>query len=224
MAAHRMPDSGFLSNASADLKKMLAELASEIALAPGEILFEQGEEGDALYAIISGAVEFSVLALDGRKLTLDMMRPGALFGEITLFEPGGRTATATAVEETLLWRVRHPHVLARIRERPDLAVDMIHLAGQRMRWMGRQLNEQVFLPLPTRLARKVQHLAPDGATTPYKLTLSQAELAEFVGATREAVSKILSSWKREGVIQSTRGGLVVLDWAALSLLAEPDQI
>lgn len=90
--------------------------------------------------------------------------------------------------------------------------------------MGRQLNEQVFLPLPTRLARKVQHLAPDGAQPPCKLELSQAELAEFVGATREAVSKILSSWKRDGVIQSTRGGLVILDWNALSLLAEPDQI
>lgn len=224
MTAHRMPESGFLSNASADLKKMLADLATEISLAPGEVLFEQGDEGDALYAIITGAVEFSVLALDGRKLTLDVMRPGALFGEITLFEPGGRTATATATEATLLWRVRHPDVLAQIRQRPDLAVDMIHLAGQRMRWMGRQLNEQVFLPLPTRLARKVQHLAPDGAQPPCKLELSQAELAEFVGATREAVSKILSSWKRDGVIQSTRGGLVILDWNALSLLAEPDQI
>jgi CRP-like cAMP-binding protein len=224
MTALSLPEIGFLSDISADLRKMLSEQATELKLEPGEVLFEQGDVGDTLYAIISGAVEFSVLAQDGRKLTLDMMRPGALFGEISLFDPGERTATATAVEPTRLCRVRHSDVLAQIRHQPDLAVDMIHLAGQRMRWMGRQLSEQVFLPLPTRLARKVLHLAPENSTVPCKLTLSQAELAEFVGATREAVSKILSSWKKDGVIDGTRGGLVIVDWDALSMLAEPDQI
>ncbi|MEY8831463.1 Crp/Fnr family transcriptional regulator [Sedimentitalea sp. XS_ASV28] len=224
MAPQSLPEIGFLSDVSAGLKKMLAEQATEITLSAGETLFEQGDEGDALYAIIDGAVEFSVLAMDGRKLTLEMMRRGEMFGEITMFDPGARTATATAVEDSLLWRVRHADVLRQIRQQPELAVDMIHLAGQRMRWMGRQLNEQVFLPLPTRLARKIQHLAPEMAATPCKLDLSQAELAEFVGATREAVSKILSIWKRDGIIQGARGGLVIVDWEGLSRLAEPDQI
>ncbi len=224
MSTRSLPEIGFLSDVSADLKRMLEDQATEISLKQGEVLFEQGDEGDALYAIISGAVEFSVLALDGRRLALEMMRAGELFGEITLFDPGARTATATAVEASMLWRVRHADVLAQIRRQPELAVDMIHLAGQRMRWMGRQFNEQVFLPLPTRLARKLLHLAPEKAQTPYRLTLSQAELAEFVGATREAVSKILSGWKREGVIQGARGGLIIQDWTALSMLAEPDQI
>ncbi|MGB0913638.1 MAG: Crp/Fnr family transcriptional regulator [Phaeobacter italicus] len=224
MAPQSLPEIGFLSDVSAGLKKMLSQQATEIRLSAGDTLFEQGDEGDALYAIIQGAVEFSVLALDGRKLTLEMMRRGELFGEITLFDPGARTATAIACEPTVLLRVRHADVLLQIRKQPELAVDMIHLAGQRMRWMGRQLNEQVFLPLPTRLARKILHLAPEAAASPCKLTLSQAELAEFVGATREAVSKILSSWKRDDVIQGARGGLVILDWEALSRLAEPDQI
>ena len=224
MSMRILPNVGFLSNVSGDLRTMLSEQATELTLAPGEVLFEQGDAGDTLLAIMSGVVEFSVLAMDGRKLTLDIMRAGALFGEISLFDPGVRTATAIAVEETVLCRVRHADVLEQIRLRPDLAVDMIHLAGQRMRWMGRQLNEQVFLPLPTRLARKIQHLAPEIDKTPIKLKMSQAELAEFVGATREAVSKILSSWKREGVVDSTRGGLVIKDWNALSMLAEPDQI
>ncbi len=224
MAPQSLPEIGFLSDVSVGLKKMLADQATEITLSAGETLFEQGDEGDALYAIIDGAVEFSVLAMDGRKLTLEMMRRGEMFGEITMFDPGARTATATAAEDSLLWRVRHADVLRQIRQQPELAVDMIHLAGQRMRWMGRQLNEQVFLPLPTRLARKIQHLAPEMAVTPCKLDLSQAELAEFVGATREAVSKILSIWKRDGIIQGARGGLVIVDWEGLSRLAEPDQI
>lgn len=224
MAQRSLPDMGFLSDVSAGLKEMLSEQAAEITLSAGEVLFEQGDEGDALYAIISGAVEFSVLAMDGRKLTLEMMRAGELFGEITLFDPGERTATAMAVEQTQLCRVRHADVLKQILRQPELAVDMIHLAGKRMRWMGTQLSEQVFLPLPTRLARKIVHLAPEATKTPCKLAMSQAELAEFVGATREAVSKILSRWKRDDVIQGARGGLVILDWEALSRLAEPDQL
>ncbi|MDK3016117.1 Crp/Fnr family transcriptional regulator [Pseudodonghicola flavimaris] len=219
-----LPESGFLSAASDDLKRMLAAQAVDLALQPGEVLFEQGEPGDSLYAIIEGQLEFSILAADGRKLSLDMMGPGAVFGEITLFDPGPRTATVTALMQCRLLRVRHDDVLDNIRRNPDLAEDLIHLAGQRMRWMGRLLNEQVFLPLPTRLARKLLHLTEVSGGDGAALALSQAELAEFVGATREAVSKTLSAWKKSGVITAGRGGLVIEDRITLRTLADPDAI
>lgn len=222
--ANKSPQIEFLSGASASLKQMLESLATQVSLSEGEILFEQGDEGDALFAIISGSLEFSVLSKDGRRLALDMMRPGALFGEIALFDPGPRTATVTAAEASRVWRVRNADVLAQIRRNPELGADMILLAGQRMRWMGRQLNEQVFLPMQTRLARKILYLTSNRTEAQSKLTLSQAELAEFVGATREAVSKTLAIWKRLGIVKATRGGLVVLDRDALDALAEPDQI
>jgi len=219
-----LPETGFLSGASTELQKMLREQAAEIQLQEGQVLFEQGDKGDALFAVKSGSLEISVLAQDGRKLGLAVMRPGALFGEITLFDPGERTATATALEPSDVLRVRNSDVLTQIRKNPELAVDMIRLSGQRMRWMGRQLHEQVFLPMPTRLARKILYLTPERKKVPAKLNLSQAELAEFVGATREAVSKTLAAWKRIGLIEATRGGLIVLDRPALKVLAEPDQI
>jgi CRP/FNR family transcriptional regulator, cyclic AMP receptor protein len=224
MAQTDFPETGFLSGVSAELRKMLRGQASEVHLQAGEILFEQGDNGDALYAVTTGLLEISVLAQDGRKLGLAVMRPGALFGEIALFDPGERTASATALEASDLLRVRNSDILAQIRRQPELAVDIIHLAGQRMRWMGRQLREQVFLPMPTRLARKILYLTPERPHAPEKLSLSQAELAEFVGATREAVSKTLASWKRIGVIEASRGGLIVLDRSALKALAEPGQI
>ena len=218
------PDSGFLSDASSELKRVLTSLSSDIHIKAGEVLFEQGDDGDALYAILSGAIEFSVLSEDGRKLALNVMRDGALFGEIAMFDPGERTATVTALEPSVVRRVRNDDVLNGVREDPELAIDLIHLAGQRMRWMDRQLSEQVFLPMPSRLARKLLYLTdrPDGGTA--TLALSQAELAEFVGATREAVSKTLSGWKKMGVIASARGAISVLDRSALMALADPDQI
>lgn len=219
-----LPKSGFLAQASEDLLRLLTGLATEIRLDDGQVLFEQGDEGDALFAIMSGALEFSVLSQDGRKLALDVMRAGALFGEIALFDPGVRTATVTALEPSTVRRVKNADVLSAIKQTPELGIDMISLAGQRMRWMNLQLNEQVFLPMPTRLARKILYLTMDESKTLSTLSFSQAELAEFVGATREAVSKTLSQWKKSGVIAASRGGLQVLDRSALHVIADPDLI
>lgn len=224
MTPDKLPKTGFLSEASDALKDMLDGLSIESTLKQDEILFEQGDEASALYALIKGTLEVSVLSQDGRKLALNVMREGALFGEIALFDPGERTATVTAIEPCILRRVRYDDVLTQVRDNPDLAIDLIHLAGQRMRWMDRQLNEQVFLPMPTRLARKILYLTERPDAPPATLALSQAELAEFVGATREAVSKTLSSWKRMGVIAAARGAISVLDRPALQALADPDQI
>ncbi|EBA15541.1 transcriptional regulator, Crp/Fnr family protein [Roseobacter sp. SK209-2-6] len=218
----RLPETGFLSGASGSLRQMLESQASDIRLTNGEVLFEQGDTGDAFYAVIDGSLEVSILSAAGRKLSLDLMRPGAVFGEIALFDPGPRTATVTAAEPSRLLRLRNRDILTQIQRQPELAGDLLRLAGQRMRWMNMQLNEQVFLPMPVRLARKLLYLAPDGGDG--RLGLSQSELAEYVGATREAVSKTLSNWKRSGLIEINRGGLQILDRGALAMLAEPESI
>lgn len=116
-----LPNRGFLSGASERLLEILDSEASEVLLQAGDILFDQGDDGDALYAIVSGAVEFSTLSSAGRKLSLDIMRAGAVFGEIALFDPGPRTATATALEPSRLRRLRNRDVLSQLAAHPDLA-------------------------------------------------------------------------------------------------------
>ncbi len=218
------PNSGFLSEASDGLRDMLSAQATEISLAQSETLFEQGDEGDALYAILDGTLEVSFLAMSGRKLTLTLMRPGEVFGEIALFDNGPRTATIAAAEPSRVLRVRRNDVMKQVRQQPDLAEDLIRLAGLRMRWMGSQLNEQVFLPMPIRLARKLLHLSDLQDNPSERITLSQSELAEFVGATREAVSKTISGWKRDNVVEASRGGILIQDFSALRELADSDLI
>lgn len=224
MDSKDLPRTGFLANASIDLSRLINSVASDVELAEGQVLFEQGDQGDALYAIASGSLEFSILSREGRKLSLDVMRPGALFGEIALFDPGVRTATVTALEPSRVRGVKNADMIAAIRKNPDLGIDLIQLAGARMRWMSSQLNEQVFLPMPARLARKILYLTANGSDQQPLLKLSQAELAEFVGATREAVSKTLALWKRAGVIDASRGGVRVLDRDRLQVMADLQQI
>lgn len=216
-----LTSTGFLSSASDALRAAVAALATEVRLDPGEVLFEQGDEGDALFAITHGALEISVVSLDGRKLSLDVLKPGDILGEIAFFDPGARTATATALEATKLLRIRNRDMTRAIRENPELGIDMIHLAGRRMRWMNSQLSDQVFLPLSVRLARKLIYLTADGTET---LRMSKSDLAEFMGTTREAVSKTLGDWKRAGIVDAPRGALTIVDRAALEALAQPGPV
>ncbi len=220
----KLIDKGFLSTASDALKDLMTQLAVESILAKGEVLFEQDDPGETLYAIASGTLEISVLSPDGRKLSLDVMREGALFGEIALFDPGPRTATITATEPSCVWGIKNTDVLAALITRPELSVDMLQLAGRRMRWMGQQLRDQVFLPLPMRLAQKILYLADGNEDSVHTVKLSQSELAEFVGATRESVSKTLAVWKRDGVIDLSRGSLRILKKENLKKIATSETI
>ena len=220
-----LPQAGFLKNASPALRRTLEALATDVKLSNGQVLFERGDDGDALFAIIDGALEISVHSEDGRKLALDKMTKGDLLGEIALFDPGPRTATVTATAPTHLLRIRNGDVLAAVRSNPELGTDLIRLAGERLRWMNAQIGEQAFLPIAARLARKILYLLGDqddgGDDT---LPMSQANLAEFVGATREAVSKTLSEWKREEIVDVSRGTIRVLDRDTMERIADLDLI
>lgn len=219
-----LPHTGFLFDASSELRAVLESLATEVALDKGETLFEQGDDGDALFAVVSGRLEVSVTSEDGRRLVLDVMRPGSIFGEIALFDPGVRTAGIRAQEPVILRKLKNRDLTEAIREQPELGIDLLRLAGRRMRWMSGQIGDQVFLPLPARLARKVLYLSAGSGGLSNKLRISQADLADFVGATREAVSKTLSEWKRAGVVSLVRGGMEILDRAALEQLAGQDML
>lgn len=209
-----------LSGASEPLVDLLSELADDTSLEQGETLFHQGDAGDALYALRSGRLEVSVVSEDGRKLTLNTLGTGDVFGEIALFDNGPRTATLTALETCRLARVNRERLFDEVRHRPALAIDLIELAGKRLRWVSAALEDMTFQPLSVRLARRLLYLSAQGGAVQSELTLSQAELADHVGGTRETVSKTLAVWRRDGVIAVNRGRLEILDRTALQALAQ----
>lgn len=217
-----LPNTEFLKAASDELLRILNAVSTVVDVPAGKVVFSEFDAGDALYIVQSGAIEISTLSEDGRKLGLEIMRAGAVFGEIALFDPGPRTATATAMEATRLLQVRNSDVLRELHQRPELSVELLRLAGSRMRWMNMQLHEYVFLALPARLARKVLHLTMNDTGPNVTFNLSQTDLADFTGATREAVSKTMSVWKHKGIIETGRGKLAILDRAALQQIAGID--
>ncbi|MEW9920468.1 Crp/Fnr family transcriptional regulator [Marimonas sp. MJW-29] len=216
------PSHDDIKSASERILELFSAAAREVTLDAHKVLFEENDLGDSLFIVLDGSVEISLLWHDGRRLSVDVMRAGHIFGEIALFDPGVRTATARTLEPSRLAQLTHDDLLREASHNPSLALELLMMMGKRMRWMNQQLHEYVFMPLPARLARKLLYLMAEDRDGARKLTLSQTDLADFAGATREAVSKILSTWSRQGILKTSRGSIELLDRSTLFEIAGYD--
>jgi CRP/FNR family transcriptional regulator, cyclic AMP receptor protein len=180
---------------------------------PGEVLFFKGDPGDALYAVRRGQVRIATGTAAGRRLTLNLLGSGDVFGEVALLDGRPRTAEATAVEAGELFMVRRRDFLKLLEQRPPFAIRIIELLCQRIRWMSERMEESVLLPLSDRLARRLIAMSEDYGSD---LSVSQEELAVFVGATRESVNRQLQAWKRQGLVELGRNRIRVIDGRRLS--------
>jgi len=196
----------------------IAAVAGQRAYRNGEVVFSQGDPGDALYAVVSGRVRISTGAPDGREIYLNIMEPGDTFGEIALLDGGARTATATVIAAAELVSIRRDHFRSLLEQEPKVAFELLRLCGQRLRWTSGLLEDAALLDAPARLAKRLLILGElhgkrgkDGVT----LRISQEELASFLGITRQAVNQQLQAWKGQGWVGLARGAIVVRDEAAI---------
>ncbi|HSE79467.1 MAG TPA: Crp/Fnr family transcriptional regulator [Alphaproteobacteria bacterium] len=197
-----------------ELIARLAGLSRIRRLAKGAILFQQGDEGDALYGVIVGLVRISVASAAGREITLGLMEPGDMFGEIALLDGLPRTAGAQAAEDSVILVIDRPHFFELIEAEPRLARHVIELLCERLRRSTDRFSEHTLLRLDARLARKLQSLAAGHGRAVrggmrIALKLSQSELAQMLGASREAVNKLLQRWSRAGILRHERGAIVI---------------
>jgi CRP-like cAMP-binding protein len=212
----------------AELLERLATLSHVLRVPKGAMLFQQGDEGDALYAVIDGLVRISVSGQGGRELIIGIFEPGDVFGEIALLDGLPRTASAEAEEDCTLLVVHRAPFLALLEQEAGLARHVIELLCERLRDSTDRLGEYAFLSLRCRLAKKVQALAiahgrhePGGVRIGLKL--SQTDIAQMLGVTREAVNKQLKAWCQEGLISLDHGSITVIDMANLAAAGHPTE-
>src|SRR6202012_534863 len=136
-----------------DELQRIAGLCHTQQLAAGERLFQKGDAGDALFGVRRGQIRIETGASDGSRLTLNFMGSGDLFGEVAVLDGESRTADATAGEPSELFVLRREDFLAHLEREPKVAIKIIVLLCQRIRWMSERMEESVLLPLPVRLAR-----------------------------------------------------------------------
>lgn len=191
-----------------DAVNKISALGVKRALKPGEVLFLKGDEADALYAIRRGQVRIETSLARGARLSLSVLGSGDVFGEIGLLDGNVRSADARAIDDVELFMLRRPAFLGLLDREPRIARRIIELLCQRIRWLSDRVEETTLYALPTRIARRLLALASDFGS---EVNITQEELANYVGAARETVSRVLQDWRRDGTIELGRGKIKVLN-------------
>jgi len=189
---------------------------TEVMLAKGEVLFYEGDSGDSLYVISDGKIKLGMKSTDGRENLLSVLGPGQMFGELSLFDPGPRTSTATALTETRLLALSHKDLEPWLTGRPEVAKQLLRALAQRLRRTNEAVGDLVFSDVPGRVAKALGDLAKrfgtksgDGIYVAHDLT--QEELAQLVGASRETVNKALADFASRGWLRLEARAVVILD-------------
>src|SRR6201985_3521153 len=145
----------------ADELQRISGLCHTQHLAVGEVLFQKGDPGDALFGVRRGQIRIETGASDGSRLTLNFMGSGDLFGEVAVLDGQSRTAEATEGAARELFVLRREDFLSFLEREPKVAIKIIALLCQRIRWQSARMGESVLQPLPVRLARRLCALATD---------------------------------------------------------------
>lgn len=184
----------------------LAELMSEETLRRGESLFHEGDSGEHLFIIVDGKIKLGHAADDGRENLIAILGPGEIIGELSLFDKGKRSTSATAVAPTTLLTLSHVDLMGFIDTNPDMAKHMLRQLAQRLRKTNEQMADLVFADVPGRVAKALLDLArrfgertQEGVYVAHDLT--QEEIAHLVGASRETVNKSLADFVSRGWIR-----------------------
>lgn len=196
-------------------------------LAGNQVLFLKGDEGDALYGVLGGRIRISSGDADGKEIILNIIDPGDIFGEIALLDGKPRTADASAMAPSQLLRVQRSDFLGLMAAEPRLTQHLMEMVCDRIRKTSEMLEDSAFLDLPARLAKRLLSLAKyygeaDTDTAITGIQISQAELGQLMGTSRESINKHLQFWRSRDWITLGRGRVTINQPAALQNLIERD--
>jgi CRP-like cAMP-binding protein len=194
----------------------LMELLTEQVVAKGGVLFHEGEPGDHLYLILEGKVKLGHASADGRESLMAVLGPGEMFGELSLFDPGPRAASATALTEARVVRLGNAQLMPWLAGRPEVAAALLQALARRLRRTNETMADLVFSDVPGRVAKALMELGekfgtviPSGLLVTHDMT--QEELAQLVGASRETVNKALADFAQRGWITLESRQVLILD-------------
>jgi CRP-like cAMP-binding protein len=190
-------------------------------VARGTTIFAKGDPGTGLMGVLAGAVKVSVASADGKDIVLNVFREGDIFGEIALLDGRPRTADATAMSDCELIVIERRDFVPFLSSQPDVMLKFIEILCSRLRRTSEQVQDITFLNLPTRLAKTLLQLTGgvQGSATPSKATITQREISQMIGMSRESTNKQLRAWAKRGWIRLERGGVGVIAPDKLTAIA-----
>jgi CRP-like cAMP-binding protein len=196
--------------------RRMAALLRKHYLKKGEVLFRKGDEGTALYMILSGKLKISRQSRDGDEVILAVLGGGDFCGEMALLDGFPRSADAAALEETQLFGLNRKDFLAYMINHETAVQAILAALSQRLRKADDFLEDIFFLNVSARLAKKLIELAlsngyQEGQAEPGTVIATQKELAGMVGASRESVNKELRILREKELVSLSGNTILILD-------------
>jgi len=226
-----------------DARRLLAECSLFRGLAPdernalvarghlrkfdaGDTIFMIDSPGDSMMAILEGSVRISVPSPEGKEVVLAILHAGEVFGEIALLDGKGRTADARAMTRCNIAVLDRRDVLTFFQRHPNAWPKLVEVLCERLRRTDEHLAEMALLEIPLRLAKALLRLLANderaGGAAAAKVGLTQRELGNMVGASRESVNKCLNEWQRRGIVTIEDNIITIVNRTLLKQMAEPD--
>lgn len=184
----------------------------------GGFVFHEGDPGESAHLIDSGTVAVRVTSPMGDVVTLDVLAPGDAFGEQALLgNESTRSATVVTLEHTETMSVTRGEFEALWENHPDAARAVAAMLDARLRATSQALLDALYLPVETRVLRRLVRLADIYVGRPSRaIPLTQDDLATMAGTTRQTVNRVLGQAQEEGLVTLARGRIVVDDPTALA--------
>lgn len=204
---------GWLSPADMTALKSRMERS---AVPRGTVLFEEGGTSDRLYLVEAGKIKLTHAAADGRENLLSVLGPNQMFGELSVFDPGPRSARASAVVDSVVLAMADADLFPLLADRPDLARGLLRQLAHRLRRSNHTVADLIFSDVPGRVAKALLDLAdrfgrPGRSGLRVTHDLTQEELAQLVGASRETVNKALADFAHRGWLSLEQRSVTLLD-------------
>ena len=208
-----------------DLIERLTSYAHTKIVPAGLTIFQKGDPGDCLFAVCAGTVRISNRSLDGKDAVFNLINAGDIFGEIALLDGHERTADAQAVTNCDLMVINRRDFIPIVSSDPTLALKVIELLCARLRHTSEQVEDMVFLDLPARLAKTLLWLAANSRLAEgRKVSITQREIGQIIGMTRESTNKQLRAWEERKWIRLERGSIVLIDPDPLAAIAAANAV
>lgn len=184
---------------------------------PGRVFYQAGETGEVLFILKEGTVQLYRLTPEGRKLIVATLTEGTVFGELSLIGQGMHDTFAEAVTPARICVMSRVDVEELLRKKPQMALRLLGVLGERLRAAERQLEQIAFASVPSRLAAQLLELAGEGNCVQ---GFTHQDLAEMVGSYRETVTLALNQFKIAGLIEIGRKQITITDHEGLQMLAD----
>ena len=195
----------------------LARIATMTSVKKGKIFYRPEDTGEIIFILKKGAVQLYRISPEGKKLVIYTLRDGAMFGEMSLLGQRLHNTFAEAITDCTICVMNRDDIERLVMERPQVALRILEITGNRLRETEEQLEALAFKSIPSRLAALLSRLAGDGDEV---AGLTHQDLAEMIGTYRETTTQTLNDMKAQGMLEIGRRRITIRDKAALREIAE----